>query len=96
MRRGPKKLHENQHLVGRAGSNSAAQRGVSVPVIQSADAADGVGKAQPPRLSSAWANNSASFEVVSSGEEHQPVQHARDRRAPCRQGIALARPAGNS
>src|SRR5260370_29151318 len=44
--------------LGQPGQKVPRSLGFSAPVTQSADAADAV---QLPRLSSAWANNSASF-----------------------------------
>src|ERR1700680_911729 len=58
MRGVAKKLHENQHVGWRRDQSLPRKRGFSAEVIQSADGAD---VALLPRLSSAWANNSASF-----------------------------------
>jgi hypothetical protein len=62
MQRRTKKLHENQHL-GRYPVDQRLERsrGLSAPVTQSADVAGAVEEAQLVRLSSARANNSASF-----------------------------------
>jgi hypothetical protein len=61
MRRGTKKLHENQRLGRSTAQNAPRSRGSSAPVTQSAEAAGVADAAQLPRLSSARANNSASF-----------------------------------
>src|ERR1700744_4484397 len=61
MQRGAKKLHQNQHLGRCAGQNAPRSRGFSAAVTQSAEAADVSAAAQLLRLSSARANNSASF-----------------------------------
>src|ERR1700679_1671877 len=54
-------LHENQHLADAPGYSAPRSLGFSGPVTQSADVAGSVAEVQVPRLSSAWANNSASF-----------------------------------
>src|SRR6266851_4834241 len=89
------KLHENQHLGRRADQSVPRRRGFSAEVTQSTGAADVADAAQLPRLSSARANNSASFGSFSGGKQDQPVQNTADRGAPGRQCVALARPAGN-
>jgi hypothetical protein len=55
------KLLENQHLGRRADQSAPRNRGFSAAVTQSACPADGADAAQLARLSSARANNSASF-----------------------------------
>jgi len=54
-------LHENQHLGGRADQSAPRSPRFSAPLTQSTDAADVADAAQLPRLSSAQADNSASF-----------------------------------
>jgi hypothetical protein len=56
-----KKLHENQHLGRRRIKACRAVQGFPQRSPQSIDAADVADAAQLPRLSSARANNSASF-----------------------------------
>ena len=92
-----KKFHENQRL-GRIPPIRACRAAPGFSERRSPNRPIWLARPRPrsrPRLSSARANNSASFGSFPAVEQHQPVQHAGDRGAPRRKGLALARPAGD-
>ena len=81
-------------LAGAPAQSAPRSRGFSAPVTQSADTGRG-GGAAAAALEFGAGEQFSQFRVISGREQDQPAQHAGDRGAPGRQGLALARPAGD-